>query len=451
VITGLLFVRSRMPGSHQEMKMRIPAKFGIRHPHPRNGPLFFGRQIVQMAAGKLELVCGIFQAPMSKTKLFPVTVVGSWPRPAWLVQALRKRQNGEITQAEFNQIADDAVLASIKYQEDAGVDIVTDGEVRRDNFYSFVTEKLSGIKLMKLSELMDYVKDRAGFEEILRASDVPSFAIKSPIAIDKVTERGDAGISLDEFDFLKSHTTRQTKIPLPGAYLLTRSAWFEGLSDKAYPTREDLAKDVVQILRKEVLALKKRGCDFIQFDEPSLTQVVYGDEAEQTFMCAALGTRRDPSEELDFAVRLMNETVAGIDGVRFGVHICRGNWSRKEDVLLKGNYGPLLPSLMRMNIHQLVLEMATPRAGEIEVFKEFKNQKELGLGVANPRTDNIEDPQAIVQRVRRLLEFYDADKIFLNPDCGFGTFAERCVNTPEIAYKKLWSISRAAEILRKES
>jgi 5-methyltetrahydropteroyltriglutamate--homocysteine methyltransferase len=389
---------------------------------------------------------------MNKTKLFPVTVVGSWPRSPWLVQALRRRQNGEITQSEFNQIADDAALAAIKYQEDAGVDIVADGEVRRDNFYSFVTEKLSGIKLMKLSELMDYVKDRAGFEQILRASDVPSFAIKSPIAIDKVRETGgDAGISLDEFAFLKEHTDRQTKIPLPGPYLLTRSAWFEGLSDKAYPTREDLATDVVQILRKETLELKKRGCDFIQFDEPSLTQIVYGDEAEQTFMCAALGTRRDPSEELEFAVRLMNETVRGIDGVRFGVHICRGNWSRKEDVLLKGNYGPLLPWLMKMNIHQLVLEMATPRAGEIDVFKEYKNQKELGFGVANPRTDNIEDPKAIVQNVRRLLEFYDADKIFLNPDCGFGTFAERCVNTPDIAYKKLQSVARAAEILRKES
>src|SRR5262245_8777776 len=385
---------------------------------------------------------------MSKQELFPVTVVGSWPRPSWLVQALRKRQNGEITQAEFNQIADDAVLSAIKYQEDAGVDIVSDGEVRRDNFYSFVVEKLSGIRLMKLSELMDYVKDRAGFEEILRASDVPSFAIKSPIAVEKVTER--EGISLDEYDFLKNHTNRQTKIPLPGPYLLTRSAWFEGLSDKAYPTREDLAKDVVQILRKEVVELKKRGCDFIQFDEPSLTQVVYGDEAEQTFMCAALGTRRDPSEELEFAVRLMNETVEGIDGVRFGVHICRGNWSRKEDVLLKGNYGPLLPWLMRMNIHQLVLEMATPRAGEIDVFKEYRNQKELGLGVSNPRNDIIEDPKQIVQSVRKLLEFYDADKIMLNPDCGFGTFAERCVNTPDIAYKKLQSISRAAEMLRKE-
>lgn len=385
---------------------------------------------------------------MSKTKLFPVSVVGSWPRPAWLVQSLRKRQSGEITQEEFNRIADDAVLAAVKYQEDAGVDILTDGEVRRDNFYSFVVEKLSGIRLMKLSELLDYVKDRAAFEEVLRASDVPSFAIKSPIAVDKIGERN--GLSLDEFDFVKAHTNRQIKVPLPGPYLLTRSAWFEGLSDKAYPTREDLAKDIVRILRKEVLALKARGVDFIQFDEPSLTQVVYGDEAEQTFMCAALGSRRDPSEELEFAVNVMNETVDGISGVKFGVHICRGNWSRKEDVLLKGNYGPLLPSLMRMNIHQLVLEMATPRAGEIEVFKEYRNQKELGLGVVNPRTDNIEEPAQIVRSVRRVLEFFDADKIYLNPDCGFGTFAERCVNTPDIAYKKLQSVSRAAEILRKE-
>jgi 5-methyltetrahydropteroyltriglutamate--homocysteine methyltransferase len=282
------------------------------------------------------------------------------------VQALRRRQAGELSAEEFNRIADDAVLAAIKYQEDAGVDIVTDGEVRRDNFYSFVVEKLSGMKLMKVSELLDYMKDRAGFEEILRALDVPAFAIKSPIAVEKIKARN--GLTLDELDFLKEHTTRQTKIPIPGPYLLTRSSWFEGLSDKAYPTREDLAKDVVKLLRNEILALKERGVDFVQLDEPSLTQVVFGDEAEQTFMCAALGSRRDPTEELEFAVRLMNETVEGISGVKFGVHICRGNWSRKENVLLTGNYGPLLPYLMRMKVDQLVLEMATPRAGELEVF-----------------------------------------------------------------------------------
>ena len=301
---------------------------------------------------------------MPKTKLFPVTVVGSWTRPPWLVAALRQRQTGEITGAEFDAVADDAVLAAIKYQEDAGVDIVADGEMRRDNFYSFVVDKLNGMRLMKLSQLMDYVKDRAGFEEILRALDVPAFAIKSPIAIEKISER--EGLCVDEAKFLKQHTKRATKIPIPGPYLLTRSSWFEGLSDKAYPTREDLASDVVKILRREIIRLKELGIDFIQLDEPSLSQVVYGDEAEQTFMCAALGSRTDPTHELEFAVRLMNETVDGIDGVHFGVHVCRGNWSRKENVLLQGNYGPLLPWLMRMNVHQLVLEMATPRAGEIE-------------------------------------------------------------------------------------
>jgi len=232
--------------------------------------------------------------------------------------------------------------------------------------------------------------------------------------------------------------------------LLTRSSWFAGLSDKAYPIPEELAKDVVEILRHEAVALRDRGVDFIQFDEPSLSQVVYGDEAGETFMCAALSSRKDPTEELAFAVHLLNETVAGIGGVKFGVHVCRGNWSRKEEVLLKGNYGPLLPYLMQMHVDQLVLEMATPRAGELEVFKEYRNEKELGLGVVNPRTDEIEDPAVIVQRVKRILAFFDPDKISLNPDCGFGTFAERCVNTPETAYRKLQAIAEAAQRLRQE-
>jgi len=381
-------------------------------------------------------------------KLFPVTVVGSWSRPDWLIHALRKRQAGEISSEEFNKIADEAVLQVIKCQEDAGVDIITDGEQRRDNFYSYVVEKLSGLRLMKLSDLMDYVKDRAAFEEMLRALDVPAFAIKSPIAVERIRKRD--GLSLDELDFLKKHTSKQTKIPLPGPYLLTRSAWFEGLSDKAYPAREDLAKDIVGLLREEVLALKKRGVDFIQFDEPTLTQVVYGEESSQTFMCAAMSSRNDPAQEMELAVRLMNETVGGISGVKFGVHVCRGNWSRREDVLLKGNYGPLLPYLMQMNVDQLVLEFATPRAGELEVFKEYRNEKEIGLGVVNPRTDAVEEPREIVKRVEEALRYFDPDKIYLNPDCGFGTFAERNVNTSEIAFLKMKAIGEAREILRKD-
>ena len=385
---------------------------------------------------------------MATTPLFPVTVVGSWPRSTTLIQALRKKQAGDMSDAEFDAVADLEVLAALKAQEDAGVDILTDGEQRRDNFYSFAVGKLSGMQLMSVSDLLDYAKDRARMEEVLRALDVPAFAIRSPIVVGKLENR--AGLALDEMDFVKQHTDRQIKIPLPGPYMLTRSSWFEGLSDQVYGSPEELARDVVQILRDEVLALKARGVDFIQFDEPILSQVVFGEESTETFMCAQLPERRDPTTELEFAVRLMNETMEGISGVKTGVHVCRGNWSRREDVLLTGNYGPMLPYLVQMNIDQLVLECATPRAGEMEVFKEYSNEKEIGLGVVNPRTDEIETPDEIVNKVKVLLEFFDPEKIYLNPDCGFGTFAERNINTPEAAVKKLGAMSQAAVKLRAE-
>ena len=384
---------------------------------------------------------------MANLPLFPVTVVGSWPRPPELIQALRRRQDDAISEDEFNVVADRAVLEALRYQEEAGTDIISDGEQRRDNFYSYVVGKIAGMQLMKVSELLDYANDRARLEEVLRALDVPAFAIKSPIVTGKISAQ--EGLSLDELAFLKSHTDRAIKIPLPGPYMLTRSSWFEGLSDKIYPTPEDLAQDVVAILREETLALKAQGADFIQYDEPILTQVVLGEETSETFMCASLPQRRDPTTELEFALRLMNEVTDGITGIKLGVHICRGNWSRREDVLLTGNYGPLLPYLMQMNVDQLVLECATPRAGEMDVFKEYANEKEIGLGVVNPRTDELETPAMIVERVKEMLEYFEPSKIYLNPDCGFGTFAERNINSVEGAFQKMKVISQAAMELRK--
>ncbi len=385
---------------------------------------------------------------MAHAPLFPVTVVGSWPRTTELVRALRQRQAGEITPDDFNAVANGEVLACIRAQEEAGVDIISDGEQRRDNFYSFTVDKLTGMQLMKVSELLDHSRDRARMEEMLRALDVPSFAIKSAIVVDRIEKRN--GLALDELAFMREHTGRQIKVPLPGPYMLTRSSWFEGLSDQVYPDPEDLAADVVAILREEIIALRDQGCDFVQLDEPILSQVVFGEESTETFMCAALPNRRDPTDELEFAVRLMNQTTEGITGIKTGVHICRGNWSRREDVLLTGNYGPMLPYLVQMNIDQLVLECATPRAGEMEVFKEYANEKEIGFGVVNPRTDDIEPPEQIVARVKELLPYFDPDKIYLNPDCGFGTFAERNVNTHEVASMKMLTIVQAAEQLRAE-
>ncbi|GBC75412.1 5-methyltetrahydropteroyltriglutamate--homocysteine methyltransferase [archaeon HR06] len=207
---------------------------------------------------------------------------------------------------------------------------------------------------------------------------------------------------------------------------------------------------MVSIIREEILLLKDKGVDFIQLDEPVLTEVLFGEEAKETFMCAALTYKTDPSEELDMAKNLVNEVVKGIVGVKLGLHVCRGNWSKKEEVLLKGEYAPLLPYLMDMKVDQLVLEFSTPRAGGLEALKEYANEKEIGYGVVNPRSDEVEPPKLILSRVKELLKFYDPSKIYLNPDCGFGTFAERPVATARLAFEKLKNMVEAARELRRE-
>lgn len=133
-----------------------------------------------------------------------------------------------------------------------------------------------------------------------------------------------------------------------------------------------------------------------------------------------------------------------------GVHVCRGNWSKHEEVLLSGDYAKLLPALERMKIDQFVLEYATPRAGDIEIVGRALSDRELGLGVINPRTDSVETVDYIVGKAEKALEFYRPEQLFLNTDCGFGCFASRSVNVEEIAYKKLCAIVEAANMLRKK-
>ncbi len=386
---------------------------------------------------------------VTRVPLFPVTVVGSWPRPRWLLDALRRKRSGLISQVEFDAIADEAVLLAIKYQEDAGVDILSDGEQRRDNFYSFIADKIDGVELKTVAEIVDLIPDKSRFEALLRGLDVPAYSIRNPVVVSKL-RLGPRGIARDEAEFALKHTSRLVKVPLPGPYLLTRSSWVPGISDKYYSSREELGYEYARILREEIIALRDLGVFFVQLDEPVLTEVVYGvDQSRQTFMCAALFTRRNPKEELEFAVELVNETVKGISGIKTGIHVCRGNWSRREDVLLKGDYAPLMPYLAEMKVDQLVLEFATPRAGDVEVLRDYIGDKELGYGVVNPRTDDVEKPDEIIKRTEKILKFIDARKVYLNPDCGFGTFAEAPVNTPRTAFNKLRSIRIAAEELRR--
>ncbi len=381
--------------------------------------------------------------------LFPVTVVGSWPRPPYLLRALRQHQAGQLSAKEFNVQADKAVLECLKYQDDAGVDIVSDGEQRRDNFYSFVVEKLDGVKLMSLAELMNHVEDKASFDQILRSQDAPAFAIHNTTVVGKVKRR--QSLALDEYQFLRKHTDKPVKVALPGPYLLTRSMWVKGVSDAAYPTMASLATELVQILRQELIELRDAGVAFVQFDEPVLTDVMFRPEVkERTFMCASMAASSgNPQQEMVWAVQLMNAITRGIDGIHTGVHVCRGNWSRKEEALLSGSYEPMVMYLLTMNLNQLVLEYATPRAGELAAFGRYPRIRELGLGVVNPRSDDVERPETVVAKVKEALKYFQPDQLYLNPDCGFGTFAERPMNPAEVAFQKLKTVGTAAKQLRK--
>ncbi len=138
----------------------------------------------------------------------------------------------------------------------------------------------------------------------------------------------------------------------------------------------------------------------------------------------------------------------GVTGVRTGLHVCRGNWSRREDVLLTGDYARLLPAFRDMRVHQFVLEYATPRAGDISVVGEALADREIGLGVVNPRTAEVESAAEIIARVETALRWYRPGQVALNPDCGFGCFANRCVNDHETAAGKLGAMAAAARELR---
>ncbi len=381
---------------------------------------------------------------MKPLPLFPSTTVGSWPRPPELLTAQKLKSRGKLSQAEFDWLADEAVLEVLRLQEEAGLDVVTDGEQRRDNFLSFVAEKLSGVELVTLSEMLDIVEDKAGFERILQSLDVPAYAISSAICTGRV--RRVRSLAADDLRFLRRHTDRPVKITLPGPYLLTRALYVPSVSASTYPTKEDLGEDAVRVLREELEELDDDGADFIQFDEPVLTELVFTQGQTRTFMCASLASRRDPTEELEFAVSLFNRVVEGVRGVRIGLHICRGNWSPDESTLLRGSYHPLAPYLDRMQADQLVLEYATERAGDIIPFEG----KELGLGVVNPRTQNVESESEVRRSVERALALFPADKIWLNPDCGFGTFSNRPVNSSDVSLAKLKQLVAVARALREE-
>jgi len=379
---------------------------------------------------------------------FSVTGIGSWPRPSWMLKAIHEKLENRISDTDFEATANDAVRLVLQAQERAGVDLITDGEQRRDSYASFVGSRLANCQLIPMTDLLPYVTDPEKFAEELKALDVQGQNIHHPAVLGPISRI--KPLVLHELQYLQSQSHKPCKVALPGPYLLTRTLWLECVSEKVYKTREDLAEAIIKILREEIHELINAGATIIQLDEPVLTEVVFGRPAKQrSFMCGALGEKKNSTqEELLFASELLERTLEGFPREKLALHICRGNWSKDESVALAGDYRPLMPLLEKVPVRILFLELCTPRAGEIEVLSQLPDSYQLGLGMINPKSSTVELVEEIVAKATKAANLFGTRRILLNPDCGFATFADSPLASTEIAEAKMYALSNAARILR---
>lgn len=374
--------------------------------------------------------------------------IGSWPRPKWLLRALHDHLEGRVDEDEFREAANDSVRLIVEMQKRAEVDVLTDGEQHRDDYASFVAQRLEHCQLVPVSDLLPYLEEPEEFARSLAALDVPADQVRFPAVTGPIARR--RPLALNEFLFLRQLADRPCKVALPGPYLLTRTMWMECISDQAYASREELARDLVRVLREEIGELLEAGADLVQLDEPVLTEVVHGRPAigNRTFMCGALGSKGPVAEELHFAQTLLSQVVQGFPPERLALHICRGNWTPDETAALSGGYEPLASLLSGLGVGTLFLEYCTPRAGELNVIAQLPSHVRVGVGVVNQKRPEVETSDQIVARAEAALQRIGTDRLLLTPDCGFATFADNPVTSSEIAFQKLRSIARARDELR---
>jgi 5-methyltetrahydropteroyltriglutamate--homocysteine methyltransferase len=387
--------------------------------------------------------------PVFAPEIPPLSVmgIGSWPRPRWMVQATHDHMEGRLSDVDFHATADDAVRLAVDAQLRAGVDVVTDGEQRRDNYASFVGDLLDNCVLVPLTDLFPLVDDPAHFEQEMKNLDIPAAKVRHPAVFGPIGRS--TPLAVHEFEFVRSVTASPVKVALPGPYLLTRTMWMECLSPHAYQSREELAEDIVRVLREELHYLLAAGVSLVQFDEPVLSEIVFtGARATRSFMCGALSERKEAPSELAFAQSLINAVTAGVPRARTAVHVCRGNWTPDESAALQGDYSPLLPLLAQLQVGTLFLELCTPRAGSMELLKTLPDDLRIGVGVVNQKNPLVEPLDEIVARGREAVRIFGADRVLFNPDCGFATFVDNPVTSAAIAEKKLRAIVQAAEIIR---
>ena len=339
-------------------------------------------------------------------QLLPTTVVGSYPQPDWLVNRemlskvvprVRMTEIWRIAEPLLEQAQDDATILAIRDMERAGIDIITDGEMRRESYSNRFATALEGIDIDKPGE----VEARGG-----RMTPVPR-------VVGKV--RRYRPVEVRDMEFLRRNTDRLAKITLPGPFTMSQQA-----VDEFYKDDEAMTMDFAAAVNAELRDLEKAGADVIQLDEPWL--------------------RNNPDKAKRYAVKAINRALEGIT-VPTVVHLCFGYAAVVPGASKPAGYA-FLPELADTTAQQISIESAQPKI-DFGVLKELSGKK-IVLGVIDLSDRNVETPETVAARIRRGLEFVAPENLIPAPDCGMKYLAR------DVAFGKLQSLSRGAAIVRAE-
>jgi 5-methyltetrahydropteroyltriglutamate--homocysteine methyltransferase len=332
-------------------------------------------------------------------------VVGSLLRPPELLAARERWQRGEIGPVEFKQVEDAAVNAAIRLQDNAGLAVVTDGEMRRLSFQSQLTEAVEGFGDWNLDAFLwgDWHGDEVGEKHITR----PPIAVLGRL-------RRRRFLSAEEFAYARGQTQRIVKVTLPSPSLFA-NFYDPQRSRSAYPSLESFLGDVAEILRDEVDELVRLGCYYVQLDAPHYPLLL--DPAYRDFYAS----RGWPAPRwLELGLELDNLVIAQRPGVTFGLHLCRGN--QQSRWLVEGSYDWLAQRLFpRIHAQRLLLEYDDARSGGFHPLAAVPEDKIAVLGLVTTKIRRQETVDELQERIRKAAHYVPLERLALSPQCGFAT------------------------------
>jgi len=333
--------------------------------------------------------------------LLPTSVVGSHGLPGWVWLAREAMEAGRLGALDVRELMEDATQAALLDQERAGVDVLTTGEMMRVRFIVGFYDRISGIRTLPAARKLGQ----------------PLWDTNTPFEVtESISAPAGLGI-VEEFKLARSLTTKRLKATVPGPYTLLVPLKLGG----GYKDKDTLLADLVGIVNAECRALVEAGADFIQIDEPHIG------------MYAGLDPRFEQG---------VNQAVEGVEA-KIAVHVCFGNLYGRPFSAVR-DFRNLYPALRDLRASQIVLEYANRGMDDLKLWREFSSDKELGAGVIDVKAFKAESAADVAKRIRAVLEHVPAEKLWLNPDCGFW-------ETPRwVAKQKLAALVEGARIVRKE-